>query len=115
MARDQLARDRQADDAAADDREVAALGRRRRGGSVLGTARRLPGDRAGPARRGRRGGVHEAGAVEAFVAAAAELARGGAQARGDLRRAWGARPSTPLAMISAAVAATCGVAIDVPS
>ena len=48
------------------------------------------------------------GAVQAFVAAAAELARGGAQARGRAAAGVGWRPSTPLAMISAAVAATCG-------
>ena len=68
----------------------------------------------GPARGGRRGRVEQARAVQAFVAPAAELARGRTQARRDLR---GRRVAAEHAAgdDSAAVAATCGAAIEVPS
>ena len=65
-------------------REVAALGGRAKARPVRGRWTRLPRHRAGAAGRGGGGGVDEAGAVQAFVASAAELAGGGAQARGDL-------------------------------
>ena len=85
IARDQLARDRETDDPAADDRQVAALGRARRliamwaalDTATVPTAPGPPGAVAAAA-------SSEPGAVQAFVAAAAEFARGRAQPRDDL-------------------------------
>ena len=45
----------------------------------------------------------------------AEVARGGLQPPLDRGRRWASFPSTPDAIISAAVAETCGAAIDVPT
>ena len=87
-----------------------AVGRRSTPRQAI-SCRRAP----GPPGRGRRGGVDEAGAVEAFVAAAAELASRWPCSRAVICAGVGCAPSTPLAMISAAVAATWGVAIEVPS
>ena len=80
-----------------------------RGAPGPATAPIYPHDGAGAARRGRGGRVYQSGAVQAFVAAAAQFAsrwRAGAR-RSASGVGW--RPITPLAMISAAVADTCGV------
>ena len=103
-----------AHDPAPHHREVATLGRllarwprcSTPSAGYLASAPGPPGAVAAAASTGRR--------RTGVVAAIAELTRRGLQPCGDLRGRR-VRPSMPLAMISAAVAATWGVAIEVPS
>src|SRR5271166_833455 len=118
MTQRELARYRQPEDAASDDREIAALGRRAARGrelvAGLGHREGYPATVAGPP-----------GAVAAAASSSPAPYRRSsppppsflavARRRAVICAGVGCLPSTPLAIISAAVAATCGVAIEVPS